>query len=474
MEQVQKQAMVDVQTQKNRYIIMLIVLVGIMMAVIDGNVVSIALPTITSNFNVDVSFSQWTITAYLLTMTGLLLVFGKLSDYFGKATLFTVGFSIFTISSLACGFSSSLLMLIVFRVVQGIGAAMATSISGAILFQAFPISERGRAMGFLGSSVAIGSIAGPVLGGLIVDTLGWKYIFLINVPIGLVLVPLSLRYLKLPETKAKKLEMDVTGSVLLVAFMSSLLLFLGELGNNSGISYLTIGLAAITVVSLLGFVYQETNYKKPLLELSIFREKKFTLPVISMMLSFIASFMLSIVGPFYFQGFLHYSPAQVGMLYLITPAVMVIASPVTGWLYDHTHSHYYAALGMGVAAVTYAAFGLLAVNFNLILMIVVFIFSGLGYSMFQSPNSTETMSALPPHKLGISSSVSSTVRNLGMALGVSIAAILVTFQLNTAGYTGQILSAGSTLPPVVSNVMFVSAGLCIVAAMLSLLRNITL
>ena len=178
---------------KGRYIILAIVLLGILMSVIDGNVVSIALPTITQYFNVDVTLSQWTITAYLLTMTALMLVFGKISEYTGKTKLFIIGFIIFTLSSLACGLSQNMTELILFRIAQGFGAAMVFSISGAIIYEAFPVSERGRAMGFLGSTVAIGSIAGPVLGGFLVDSLGWQYIFLINVPIGIILLATGLQ-----------------------------------------------------------------------------------------------------------------------------------------------------------------------------------------------------------------------------------------------------------------------------------------
>lgn len=451
---------------------MVIVLTGIMMSVIDGIVVSIALPTVTTYFNVDVSLSQWTITAYLLTMTSLLLIFGRLSEYFGKVNFFIVGFSIFTLSSLACGLSSSLLMLIGFRIIQGFGAAMVFSISGAILFQAFPEHERGKAMGFLGSAVAIGSIAGPVLGGLIVDAMGWQYIFLINVPIGIVLVGMALKYLKVQEYRSKSLELDWPGALILITFMASLMLSLGELGNKVSVTATVMAFAAIAAISLVAFVYRESHCEKPLLDLSIFKVKKFSLPVISMMLSFIATFMLSIAGPFFFQGALQYTPSQIGMLYLVTPAVMVVAAPLTGSLYDRTRSKYYAPLGMLIVAFTHFAFSMLALNFNLLLAIAIFIIGGLGSSLFQSPNNTEMMNALPARKLGISSSVSSTVRNLGMALGVSIAAILVSFQLNNTGYAGPILQAGTSLAPIVSNVMLAAGVLCVIAAVTSLARNV--
>lgn len=472
METIAKSVPEDTHSYKDRYIIMVIVLTGIMMSVIDGIVVSIALPTVTTYFNVDVSLSQWTITAYLLTMTSLLLIFGRLSEYFGKVNFFIVGFSIFTLSSLACGLSSSLLMLIGFRIIQGFGAAMVFSISGAILFQAFPEHERGKAMGFLGSAVAIGSIAGPVLGGLIVDAMGWQYIFLINVPIGIVLVGMALKYLKVQEYRSKSLELDWPGALILITFMASLMLSLGELGNKVSVTATVMAFAAIAAISLVAFVYRESHCEKPLLDLSIFKVKKFSLPVISMMLSFIATFMLSIAGPFFFQGALQYTPSQIGMLYLVTPAVMVVAAPLTGSLYDRTRSKYYAPLGMLIVAFTHFAFSMLALNFNLLLAIAIFIIGGLGSSLFQSPNNTEMMNALPARKLGISSSVSSTVRNLGMALGVSIAAILVSFQLNNTGYAGPILQAGTSLAPIVSNVMLAAGVLCVIAAVTSLARNV--
>ncbi|MFA5222490.1 MAG: MFS transporter, partial [Methanoregula sp.] len=157
--------------------VLLIVLTAIFMAVIDGTVVNIALPTITRYFSVDLADSQWAITAYLVTMTSLLLIFGKLSESLGRARLFFIGIFVFTASSLACGLSGNLPELVLFRVMQGTGAAMLFSISSALIFETTPPDTRGRAMGYIGSTVAIGSIAGPIVGGFVVDVLGWEYIF---------------------------------------------------------------------------------------------------------------------------------------------------------------------------------------------------------------------------------------------------------------------------------------------------------
>lgn len=458
---------------KGRYIILVIVLIGIMMSVIDGNVVSIALPTITQYFSVDVSLSQWTITAYLLTMTALLLVFGKISEYTGKTKLFIMGFIIFTMSSLACGLSQNMTELILFRIVQGFGAAMVFSISGAIIYEAFPVSERGRAMGFLGSTVAIGSIAGPVLGGFLVDSLGWQYIFLINVPIGIILLALAFKYLKLQEYKVDKFKMDWSGSVLLLVAMSSLMLFLGMLADTAEPGYLQGALAIVFLFSSIIFIYRELHFEHPILDVSIFYDKKFTLPSLSMILFFIASFMLSIVGPFYFEGVMGYNPAQVGMIFLVVPIIMVFGSPIFGWLYDKYHSGYFAALGMGIVSISYIALSFLALKANLWMIMIAFAISGIGGSMYQSPNNTEMMSAVPRKKLATASSVTSTMRNLGMSLGVSFTTILVMAELHMSGYNGAILQAGAPLlAGVTGNVMLVAGVLCAISAFAALLRNV--
>lgn len=188
---------------KNRLIILGIVLTGIIMSILDGYMVGIALPNITTSFNVSITQSQWIISGYLLVLTGLFIFFGKLSEYTGKTKLFMVGWLIFTISSLVCGLAHEINLLIFFRIVQAVGASAVAGVSGAILFHTFPQNEIGKAMGFYGAAVALGSIIGPVLGGLITNSIGWQYIFLINVPMGVILLIFAMKYLKIPESRVK-------------------------------------------------------------------------------------------------------------------------------------------------------------------------------------------------------------------------------------------------------------------------------
>jgi EmrB/QacA subfamily drug resistance transporter len=456
----------------NRRIIMLVVFVGVLMGVIDGIVVAIALPTITTDFSVPVAQSQWVITAYLVTMTSLLLVFGRVAEHVGKARLFVAGFAIFTASSLACGLSNGLFMLILYRVIQAIGAAMVFSISWAIIFAISPPGDQGKAMGYLGSTVAVGSIAGPVLGGLIVDTLGWEYIFLINVPIGLVLLPLAVRHLRFDETLCRCLEMDWPGAAGLVVSMVALIIFLGEASANPGPNTLLIVYGVAFAIAISAFLVHESRTSRPLLDLSIFRQPAFAYPVTAMMLFFVAIFMVNIVGPFYFEGVMALQPFQVGLVFLISPTIMVVASPVMGSLYDRYRFRHSAAIGMVVVSLALAGAAFAARAMDLLLSVAIFVPMALGSALFQAPNNTEIMRALPPTMAGTASSVTATVRNLGMALGVSFAGILISVQLAGAGYHGPILNADrSLLAGTVSTVLVAASIGCALAAAVSLLRE---
>jgi MFS family permease len=268
---------------------MLLVLTGILMFVLDDLVVNIALPAITRYFNTDMVQSQWVITSYLVTITSLLMIFGTVSEYIGRIGLFLMGLAIFTLSSLACGLSTSLAMLVLFRAVQAIGAAMAFSISAAVIFERYPPGEQGRAMGYIRTTVSIGSIAGPMLGSYLVDFFGRQYIFLINIPISIVLLALVARHMRIEETRSDHIQMDWIGAAFMILFIASLMMFLGELAV--GLGFKAIAIALVCLASLLAFVVNESKNKTPLLDLAVFREKKFVLPIISITLLIISSFL---------------------------------------------------------------------------------------------------------------------------------------------------------------------------------------
>jgi EmrB/QacA subfamily drug resistance transporter len=448
---------------KGRYLILAVVLAAVLMSVLDGIVVGIALPTITASFRIGVARSQWTITAYLLTLTALLLVFGKVSERTGKARLFIAGLAVFTLASLACGLSRSLEALIGFRVIQAVGGAMTFSISGAIIYPAFPPEERGRAMGFLGSTVAVGSILGPVLGGFLVDSLGWPSIFFINVPIGVLLVAGALLFLDRKEARSPRLGVDWAGAAALAVSLVSLTVLLGSAAQGAGFPAVA-GAGAVFLLASALFLAREARARNPLLDLALFRDRSFSLPVLGMMLAFVSNFIVNVSGPFYFQGVMGLSPSQVGLVFLVVPVVTVVGSPLGGLLYDKRRWSHYATVGLCAVSAALLIMSWLAYRVSFAPMIPAFALLGLGSALFQSPNSTDIMNALPRDKLNTASSVTATVRNLGMTIGTSVGALLIAAQLSGAGYHGPILEAGKPLLARVLAVVIASSGVIAAAA----------
>ncbi|MCK9150833.1 DHA2 family efflux MFS transporter permease subunit [Methanobacterium alcaliphilum] len=456
----------------NRFIILGIVLMGILMSVLDGYMVSIALPTITSQLHVNVTESQWIVSGYLVVMTGLFIFFGKISEFIGKTKLFFIGWLIFTISSLACGVSTGITELILFRLIQALGASMVAGVSGAILFHTFPPNEIGRAMGYFGAVVALGSLIGPGLGGFITSSFGWEYIFLINVPIGIFLLISAIKFMKIPEIIEKHVEIDWLGAGLFVVSIVSLMLLCGEIAQNITFNGLWVLYGLIFAIGILAFIFQEKRSKNPMLDIKIFKNKKFTLPILSALFLAISVNMAIFIGPFYFQGVMGYNPLKVGLLFMFVPLSMMFAAPLGGKLYDKYHWKYAASVGAFIAAI---AFALLAYAYwieNLSLIAVSFLLWGLGYGLFSSPNTTEAMIALPREKTAIASSVATTARSLGGALGVSLATVLLVIGLNTTNFNGSIIFTSSlALTNSIAVIMVVSGFLGLITTLTSALRN---
>jgi predicted MFS family arabinose efflux permease len=226
------------------------------------------------------------------------------------------------------------------------------------------------------------------------------------------------------------------------------------------------------MVAAVAFVLRESRCERPLLDLGIFRTRGFLLPVLAMMLFFVSNFMINVVGPFYFEGVMGFRPTQVGLIFLVVPLVMVVASPLAGWLYDTRRWRHYGTVGIAVVSLCYVGLGIIAQSWYSIAAIGgVFVLLGMGSALFQSPNSTEVMNSLPRSKTAVASSVSAAVRNLGMTLGVSLASLLLPLQLRMFGSNGSVLVAGKgALAASVGNIMIASGVLCMLAIMV-LARN---
>ena len=463
------QANIQETAYKNRFIILGIVLTGIIMSVLDGYMVSIALPNITTSLNVNITQSQWIISSYLLVMTGLFIFFGKISEYTGKTKLFMAGWLIFTLSSLGCGFTHNINLLIIFRIIQALGASAVAGVSGAILFHTFPQNEIGKAMGYFGAAVALGSIIGPVLGGLITNSFGWEYIFLINVPIGVLLLIFAAKYLKLPETRIENFKIDGTGAILFLVTISSLILFLNEIAQEMNLKFLLI-YGLIFVFGFTTFILQERRSNNPMLELSLFKNKKFLFPVLSALFFTIAINMGIFIGPFYFQGVMGYNPLQTGIIFMFVPLAMMFAAPLAGKLYDKYHWKYAAGFGASISTVSFVLLGYAYLMKNLSMTLLSLLIWGIGYGLFTSPNTSEALVALPLEKTAIASSVATTARSLGGAIGVSFATVIyVLIGLKSINY--QLVASTNSLSISIAIIMIVAAIFGLLAVVTSILRN---
>ncbi|MCQ8893163.1 MAG: MFS transporter [Methanolinea sp.] len=450
-----------------------VIMAAVAMAVIDGIVVSIALPTITRTFSADVAQSQWIFTAYLVTETSLLLIFGRVSELVGKRRLFLSGLILFTTSSLACGLSVSLWDLIAFRVLQACGSAMIFSICIAILYETSPPMEQGSRMGYVSTTMGAAAVVAPILGGFITGSLGWEFIFLINVPIGTACIILFSLYSS-PETYVPRSRpMDWPGAVTLASFLVFLIIALANVSTTLSISVMALIFIALSLVSLLSFILVERRCTHPLFDTSLFWNLDYTLPNSAMVCVYMAFFMLYLVGPFYFEDVMALDPVSVGVVFLVLPLTIIVASPLAGMIYDRWKVGVLASAGILLTSFSLFLLGIAVVWQDLSAIIIIFLPLSLGISLFFAPNATEVMRALPLEKASLASSMSATLKNLGMIMGVSLSALILSGELARGGLIGHPGEAGAAfIALAIQKVLFTGSFLCGIGGVLSLAKDI--
>lgn len=462
----------DEVIQKRRWKILVILNLFVFMSTLDGSIVNIALPVISKDLSLPIAKTEWVVSSYLIAICTLILFFGKLGDILGKIKVFKIGTVIFIIGSLLCGLSSTLSMLIIFRVLQALGASMTMANSQGIVTDIFPARERGKALGLIGTFVSLGSIAGPSLGGLIVSALGWEYIFWVNVPIGIIAAILGWRLLPKDYTLLKA-KIDIQGCVLFAVFIISL--FAGLLlGQQIGYTNLRIlGAFAIALVTFIIFLWVETHKTDPMLHLSLFSNPLFSLSILCGFLVFVANFCFNIISPFYTQNILLLSPQSAGFLLMLFPITMSIVAPLSGALSDKIGSELLTFLGLIVMAIAQIGLATLHDGSSILLVGILVAMLGMGSGLFQSPNNSLVMSTVPKTQLGIAGSVNSLVRNIGMVVGISLATtILFSVMSHKAGYrvTGLIPNRPDIFLAGMHVVFVGSASICFVAALLTAWR----
>lgn len=450
-----------------KWYVMAAVAISILLATIDGSIVNVALPTLVRELNTNFATVQWVVLAYLLTQATLLLSIGRLGDMVGKKPIYTAGFVVFTVGSVLCGLSPTVYWLIGFRVLQAIGAAMMLALGAAIVTEAFPANERGRALGLFGLTVSVGIVLGPTLGGIIIEALSWHWIFFVNLPVGIVGTWMALRFIPAHKPVGKQ-RFDYPGAVSLFISLLALLLAL-TVGQQIGFGQRPI--VALFIgwgVFLVLFIAIELKSSQPMIDLRLFRNMLLSINLVTGFITFVAIAGVFILMPFYLENVLGYNTRQVGYLLAVVPVMLGITAPVSGSMSDRFGTRPITVVGLVSLLIGYYAASTLNAQTTALGYIVRLLPIGIGMGIFQSPNNSAIMGSAPRERLGVVSGLLSITRTLGQTSGVAVMGAL--WAGRVFSYLGETLSEGATTAPAAAQIAglhdtFVTAAILIAIAL---------
>lgn len=391
---------------------------GIFLSTIDGSIVNVALPTLQEQLHTSFAAVQWVVVAYLLVTSSLMLSVGRLADMIGKKRIYLTGMAIFTTASALCGLAPGVELLIGFRVVQGLGAVMMQALGMAIITEAFPPSERGRALGISGTIVSLGISLGPTLGGVLIGAVGWRAIFLVNLPVGIIGFAMVRRHV--PDWRpagGQRFDPAGAGIVLVTLLMLTLGLTFGpETGWDQPA---ILALLAGAGIGLAVFVAVEARLKQPMINLRLFRDPLFSVSLLTALLVFIVIAGLFLMT-FYLERVQGFNTRQVGLLLTVVPAGIGLLAPVAGSLSDRYGSRGISLLGLAMLGIGCLSISTLDEDTSTLGYIVRLLPVGIGAGLFQSPNNSAVMGSAPRGQLGVVSGLLALSRNFGQVTGIPL------------------------------------------------------
>ena len=432
-----------------KWLVMTAVAAGTLLTTIDGTIVNVALPTLVRELQTNFATVQWVVLSYLLALATLMLGLGRLGDMVGKKSIYVAGFIVFTAGSVLCALAPNIYWLIAFRVVQGIGGAMLLALSMAIVTEAFPPQERGRALGLNGTFVSIGIVAGPTLGGLLLSVTTWPWIFLVNLPIGIAGTLLAIRTIPAPQSRESQ-QFDYGGAGTLFVSLSGLLLAL-TVGQQRGFGDTAVlTLFTISFLFLALFVVIESRIAQPMIDLRLFRNKLFSINLITGFATFVAIAGTVILMPFYLENILGFDIGRVGLLMAVVPLFLGVVAPLSGSLSDRFGTRPITVAGLVMLVLGYWAMSTLNEQTSGLGYVLRLLPVGIGMGMFQSPNNSAVMGAVPRQRLGIASGLLAISRTLGQTAGIALLGAL--WAGRTMVYEGVVLAEGATEATAVSQI----------------------
>jgi EmrB/QacA subfamily drug resistance transporter len=453
-----------------------VIMIGVTMSAIDTTAVILGLPVMINDLHSDIVSIVWVIMGYLLVITVFGTQLGKFGDMYGRVMTYNLGFAIFTGASVFSGLSNTSAELIAFRIIQGVGGALISSNSGAIIADTYEPKERGKAYGIIGVSWSVGATLGILVGGAFATFLSWRYIFFINLPIGIVGTVLG--YLKLEERSPKvKRRMDLIGMSLFGVGLFLILYALTEVAGAGFTSYyeLIIGIGALFVVM---FALWERRYSEPLIPNSILSKRVFSASMLAALLQSTASFAVTFLIIMYLQGPRGMTPFNASLLYIPAYVVSGLLSPFAGRMADRVGARVIASIGLGLQAVGFIVYTTLSIDSSLLIVVVGSFIVGAGSASFFPANNSAVMSAAPKQAYGIVSGLLRTFANIGMVCSFSVALLVASISIPRDVAFKIFLGVGGISPQVASDfidgmhaALFVSIGILIIATILSLSRG---
>ncbi len=413
--------------------------IGTFLSVIDHGTVLVALPEIEEHFQSDLPTVQWVVVGYALAISALILPMGRLGDIISRKHVYIAGLLIFVGASAMAGFSSSLAMLISAKVLQGIGSAMLQGNGMATVISAFPGTERGKALGTHMSVVGSGAIAGPAVGGLLVAAFGWRSVFFVNLPIGLITIAVT--WLVLDSARrgeggqpVQRPTFDWWGATLSGLALLVFLLVVGNGERQGWTSPLILSGAAATAVVFAAFVWWELHTPSPMLDLRLFRNKLFAMGVTASWMSFLGMSASRFMMPFYLQRVLEFSPRDVGLM-LIAPAVcMVVIGPISGRLSDKFGWRALTVGGLGLSSMSAIVLAVTLTEFSPVVLIIgMLMLQSAGMALFNSPNSSSILGSVERIQYGVVSALTQLVRNSANVTSIAIATTVVVVTMGMRG-----------------------------------------
>lgn len=437
---------------------------GSLMSGLDTSIVNAVVPVISQSLGVDVAATSWVVTTYLLVLACLLLTFGRLGDLHGHRPVYLSGFAAFLAGSALCGLAPNIGVLVGARAVQAVGAAMLLSTSPAILAASFPASQRGRAIGTLSAMTYLGIALGPSVGGWLSDQISWRAVFAVNLPIGLMAIVMSARFVPRDIARGSVEPFDVGGAVLFAIGLVLLLFGLDQGHDRGWLSMPILGCFAGAVLFLGLFVRRELAFPSPMLDLSLFRHWVFANAILSGVVNYIGAYSVLFLMPFYLIQARGLTPSEAGVHLMAFAVLMGITAPLSGTLSDRVGSRLPTTAGMVALAGGLFLLSRLGQQSPELYLEGALLLAGLGNGLFSSPNTSAALGAVPGERRGIASGCVATGRYVGMMLGIALAGAIFTSALAGAGATPSAPAVSSAVDAAFGATWVLAAGGAVLSA----------